>query len=525
MPKRFNVTGICIPERHYMVDTGDKIQQIIHDYIEQDAYFTINRARQYGKTTTLRLLEHALEDDYLVIRISFEGKEEFFATLQTLAGGLCLSFGKALKKENCELAEIFAGQVDREYPMQDLGERISRLCSNSEKKVVLMIDEVDKAADNQTFLSFLGMLREMYLAKVDYSAEAFSSVILTGVHDIKNLKMKLRPEEGHSYNSPWNIAADFNVDMSFSKSNIAGMLKEYELDYHTGMDAECIAGILYEYTSGYPYLISRICKIMDEQIVGKSGFETKAEVWTAAGVAEAIKELMKESNTLFDDMRKKIEDYSELRQMLHAMLFTGKSFPYNPDNFAINIGVMFGFIKEEHGMAVVANRVFETRLYNLFLSEDLLSSSTYQAALLEKNQFVQNGKLDMELVLRKFVSHFSQVYGDSDERFLEENGRRLFLLYLKPIINGVGNYYIEARTRDMSRTDVIVDYHGEQSIVEMKIWRGEAYNQRGEAQLAGYLEHYHLKKGYLLSFNFNKSKQVGVKTLVVQDKIIVEAVV
>ena len=33
----------------------------------------------------------------------------------------------------------------------------------------------------------------------------------------------------------------------------------------------------------------------------------------------------------------------------------------------------------------------------------------------------------------------------------EENGRRFFLLFLKPIINGVGNYYVEARTRDMRR--------------------------------------------------------------------------
>ncbi len=35
----------------------------------------------------------------------------------------------------------------------------------------------------------------------------------------------------------------------------------------------------------------------------------------------------------------------------------------------------------------------------------------------------------------------------ADEKFIEENGRKFFLLYLKPVINGVGNYYIEARTR------------------------------------------------------------------------------
>ena len=56
MSKKFHVTGNCIQDRHYMVDTGKKIDNITQDYIDQGCYFTINRARQYGKTTTLYLL-------------------------------------------------------------------------------------------------------------------------------------------------------------------------------------------------------------------------------------------------------------------------------------------------------------------------------------------------------------------------------------------------------------------------------------------------------------------------------------
>lgn len=53
--KRFNVTGTCIPNKHYMVNISAKMNQITK-MIEQDSYFTINRARQYGKTTSLMLL-------------------------------------------------------------------------------------------------------------------------------------------------------------------------------------------------------------------------------------------------------------------------------------------------------------------------------------------------------------------------------------------------------------------------------------------------------------------------------------
>lgn len=90
----------------------------------------------------------------------------------------------------------------------------------------------------------------------------------------------------------------------------------------------------------------------------------------------------------------------------------------------------------------------------------------------------------MELILEKFVRHFDDLYGDQPERFKEEDGRRYFLFYLKPIINGTGNYYIESRTRNMERTDVIVDYAGEQFVIELKIWRGNAYHERGQEQLA-----------------------------------------
>ena len=60
MKKRFNVTGTCIPEMHYMVDTSNKINEIMK-LIEKEKYFVINRPRQYGKTTTLYLLNKQLK--------------------------------------------------------------------------------------------------------------------------------------------------------------------------------------------------------------------------------------------------------------------------------------------------------------------------------------------------------------------------------------------------------------------------------------------------------------------------------
>ena len=151
--------------------------------------------------------------------------------------------------------------------------------------------------------------------------------------------------------------------------------------------------------------------------------------------------------------------------------------------------------------------------------------SIFRAAANDKTQFIRGGRLDMDRVMEKFVEHFDSIYGDQAQEFDEEEGRRRFLLYLRPIISGAGNYYIEPRTRNARRMDVVVDYQGEQFIIELKIWRGDAYNSRGEKQLSDYLDYFDLKKGYMLSYNFNQKKETGVRKIHLGDRMLVEAVV
>ena len=246
---------------------------------------------------------------------------------------------------------------------------------------------------------------------------------------------------------------------------------------------------------------------MDERLVQDDLVSDGKDVWTKEGILKAVNILILEKNTLFDSLMEKLDA--------------------NPDDEAINIACMFGFIKvTAYNRIEVANRIFETRIYNYFLSsQESQNCGIYTTALQNKNQFIQNGHLNMRLILEKFVIHFDDLHGDQKKTFYEEDGRRYFLLYLRPIINGIGNYYIESRTRNMERTDVIIDYLGEQTVVELKIWRGNAYNKRGEDQLADYLEYYHLNKGYMLSFNFNKKKETGIKEIKLGNKLLIEAVV
>ena len=217
-----------------------------------------------------------------------------------------MDISECLRAQNvdADIIDEWNRPLSERFPMRSLGMKISSLCRSCGKRIVLMIDEVDKSSDNQIFLSFLGLLREKYLKWQQGKDDTFQSVILAGVYDVKTLKLKLHSQEETKYNSPWNIAVDFQVDMSFSCEDIESMLEEYEAEHRTGMNVQDIAEMLYDYTSGYPYLVSRICQIIDERVLGMKDFGTVSSVWTKEGILAAIKILLKEPNTLFDDMTK-----------------------------------------------------------------------------------------------------------------------------------------------------------------------------------------------------------------------------
>ncbi len=346
--------------------------------------------RQYGKTTTLSLLEERLQEQYLVLSLSFESADEYFTSLRSLASGLILDIGEHLAGHGIseDVITEWNKPLSTDFPMRDLGKRITFLCKNTPKDIILMIDEVDKSSDNQIFLSFLGLLRSKYLDQLRGKDVTFHSVILAGVYDIKTLKLKLHPDEESKYNSPWNIAADFDIDMSFSAEDIATMLMDYENDYKTGMDIPAVSRLIFDYTSGYPYLVSRICQLIDERLVGTSDFPSRSEAWTQSGIIAAELLLRKEPSTLFDDMAKKLMDYPQLREMIQNILFSGSNYPFSRENHLINLGVTFGFLKEQNGNVVISNRIFETKMYDLFLSEMAVNSDIYKAASVDKSQYI-----------------------------------------------------------------------------------------------------------------------------------------
>ena len=517
--KWFNVKGLCVPNKHYMVDISSRLEKM-KQLIEKEEYFVINRGRQYGKTTTLAALERYLTDEYTVISMDFQGLGDTSFENETK---FCQKFLKnvdLILNRSSNSRDMEQSWKDNQVTDFDLlSQHITKMCQN--QKNILMIDEADKASNHRVFLNFLGMLRKKYQARNKDQDYTFHSVILAGVYDIKNIKLKMMAEGVHQlvngergHDSPWNIAENFAEEMAFKPACIAGMLADYELDHQTGMNTSEVSEEIYSYTSGYPFLVTRICEYIHERLEKK---------WSKAGVLEAVKLITEEPqpNTLFDDLFKNIHNNEPLTDFLYSILMGGRQFRFTQGDEVMAAGLRYAFIKVVNGQVRIHNKIFEIVISDYFIGKERREGKIAVDNEIEMD-VVSGDQFNIELFFEKFNAHYQQRYAHRDVDFLEREAAFLFLFFLQPYLNGNGFYFLQAEPSAGKRMDVVIVYGGKEFIIELKIWKGQKRHFDGQKQLLGYMEKRGAEKGYLLTFDFRQKKEQRMEWIGLEGKMIFE---
>lgn len=483
-----------------MADVSAKVAAV-SDMIRAEQYFVINRPRQYGKTTMLDQLYRALQPEFCMLNISFEHLDysQYHDVASFTAGFLSVLATEfqvsAPEETNC--LTVLHDATAAATSMLTLSLLISRLIKACTRPVVLLIDEVDQSTNNQLFLDFLGMLRHKYLQRTVGKDVTFHSVVLAGVHDVKTLKIKLRADQERRLNSPWNIAVNFDIDLAFSPAEIAPMLSDYSHERGITMDIPAIAGQLHFYTSGYPFLVSRLCQIIDKAHTAPN------PAWTLAGMDRAVKELLAEKNPNFESLIKNLENNPDLSELVQNISLLGQEKLFNLDNPTIELGVLHGILKNASGKIAIHNQVYTQRIYDYFISK---VENSPQSEYTFRGQYLQNGQLNMDHVLARFQQFMKEQYSRRDAAFLEREGRLLLLAFIKPIINGQGFDFKEVQISEEKRLDVVITFGSQKYVLELKRWFAEDSHQRGLTQLADYLTLHGLTEGYLVIFDFRKTK-------------------
>ena len=512
MAKKFNITGNCFADKHYMADVSRKLARV-RAMIEDGDYFIINRPRQYGKTTTLYTMARTLQqtDEYLVFNTSFEGIGDLVFEEESL---FCSTFLRLLARGSKKIPPKTLEWLNETAPkmrnFDQLSDAITTLASVTPQKLVVLIDEVDKSSNNQLFVSFLAMLRHKYLDREDN--KTFHSVVLAGLHDVKSLKLKIRGGEEAKFNSPWNIAAEFKVDMNLQPFEIKPMLDDYVGEKGVKMDTSAMAEDLFYYTSGYPFLVSKLCKIMDEDIL-----PTRDTLeWTESDLEWAVKQLVLEKNTNGESLTKNLEENPDLYQIVYKILIEGTFSDYNIYDPIINLGIIFGIFKNGRGIKI-HNKIYEELIYHYMTTRTgkQLDGIAYPIG---REYKLADNQLNMELVLQKFQAFMQEQYSKHDRDFLERHGRLVYLAFMKPILNGHGYDFKEVQISEERRLDVTITYNQHKYVAELKIWHGQGTHEKGLEQLSDYLDRLKLTEGYLIIFDHSTVKTWHSEWITYKDK-------
>ena len=184
MMREFNTFGPVNPQLHYHVNRM-AVKAAMRAKIEKGRYFTLNAARQTGKTTLFREVSAELESEgnNLCLLIDFEAL--FQDDPQLIYEQISIRLREALELHLLttsyppELAQFVQETTVSHH--HDLGHYLRTLGRLSSKSVIVIIDEFDSLPD-QVMASILGVFRRLYLYRDTPQYYSPASMVLVGVH-------------------------------------------------------------------------------------------------------------------------------------------------------------------------------------------------------------------------------------------------------------------------------------------------------------------------------------------------------
>ncbi len=493
MKRFFNVTGLCNPERHYMVDPLRGLNETILELIRNEYYFTIHAPRQTGKTTLLRALMN---------QINAEGQRIcLYFSIET-AGYRSITVDDANKNINKAIIEAAKSFLPEEYWPQHAamaGEMsfkdfLMQWTRDLPKALILLIDEIDSLYDD-VLISVLRQLRDGF----QFRPEAFpSSVALVGLRDVREYKEKVRDnDKSIGSGSPFNVKAKSLTISNFSRDQIAGLLQQYTDEGGQVFEDEII-DLMYSLTGGQPWLVNALANEITVEILQH---DTSKPV-TIEIVNEAKENLIMRRDTHLDSLIDKLLD-ARVRPIVDAVI-SGSDVEFNNFDDNLRFAIDLGIIKKSGSGIVISNDIYKEiipRVLNLSFVTNILPKVSPQ-------WFIKpDGRLDMDALMREF----QDFYREHSESWLDgfsyhESGKQLLLMaFLQRIVNGGGSIAREMAV-GRGRTDLVIEFKGDVFVLELKIKRSNTNMERTYKQLFHYLDQLNQEHGYLILFELRNSE-------------------
>ena len=499
----FNTEGPVRPDKHYAIQPLDRVD--IDEFlalIRAERYFVLHAPRQTGKTSALIALRDLLNSgevgNFRCVDVNVEigqvARDDTARGLRAILGSLA---------ENAqELGDAYPGSVWQDVlasmgPESALNVLLARWCRADPTPLVLLVDEIDSLVGD-TLLSVLRQLRAGYQKR----PEGFpQSVVLCGVRDIRDYRIRSSTGEVIAGGSPFNVAAKSLRMGDFTEAETRALMAQHTEETGQRFSSSALDSV-WTQTQGQPWLVNALCA---EACFDNKAGRDRSRTIKVDDVYAAREELILSRRTHLDQLAHKLEE-ERVRRVVEPILSGGEARHEIRDlEYVRDLGLLAPDSPPRMANPMYAEVVPRELGYVLQDSLDV------QVAWYVDD----DGGLNMTKLLTAFGTFFGEHAEHWLGRFSEypEAGPQLILQsYLQRVVNGGGRIEREYGL-GRGRTDLLVLWPREAGqpsdlwerfVVECKVLRDsdrkslEWTVEEGVKQTLGYMAKCGSEEGHLV---------------------------
>ena len=453
MPRFFNTTGPCNPEKHYTLAPSKRlVGSQLSRYIESELFWVLHAPRQSGKTTFLQswMREINSSDKAVACYVSVERCQDF-PDADDAIPAICEAI---IDYASTWLSPSFVPVLPKESPASALSVILSEWARLvAPKPLVVLFDEVDVLED-QSMVSFLRQLRGGFAKRGIGTFPV--SVALVGMRDLKDYLIKSKDGKQVNPGSPFNIKQDSATLNNFSADDV----KELALQHTTETGqifSEKSFSLVYDFARGQPWLTNSLLQKCIWTLCPNGENVEEEHIYTAREM------LIKERAVHLDSLAERLKD-QRVRKVVQPML-TGTINPEAMEGDDFRFTLDMGIVSIENGNPVIANPIYREIIPRVL-------NEHYQLSIPPPEFKWQNddGTLNMDALFKDF-QRFWRRHSEAWEQkadYTEAFPHLLLMAFLQRVTNGGGRIEREYAA-GRGRMDIAVLYNGVWTIIEIKL--------------------------------------------------------
>ena len=493
MERFFNIAGPCVAADHYMLPATERLPEVV-GMIRRKLYFVIHAPRQSGKTTALKQLVRDINGsgERVALYCSLETLQNVtdvasaMSTVETViwkavrTSAVCAEIADGIRQY------ALSEEVTRD-PATGVLSLLSRLAADCGKPLVVFFDEADCLCFDP-LVAFLRQLRNGYVNREDVPFPA--SVALVGLRNIKDYKMRIRPDgESVGQASPFNVITEVLPMRLFSEAEMRTLYAHHTAE--TGQVFEEGALVeAYRLTGGQPYLVNALARWCVEKI----HHDDYSRPITAADMAEAKEKIIRERGTHLDSMMEKLEE-PRVRRIVEPVMLGGMLSPEVTED-DVSYCLDLGLLKKTAGVLSPANPIYSETIgrYMTRMTQDVILVKR------PENPWVCEDGLDMAGLMAAF-QQFWRENADANAvpfQYHEAYPHLVLQAFLQRVING-GGQIVREMALGSGRLDLGVHFRGAVYAVEVKtLALYEKSHEKAHQQILRYMDRLGVPEGWLV---------------------------